>query len=356
MLRRLVSEQARHPVASAGRDRDACARLNRNRVDDEFALGFGRDFERNDLIRKRSVAGCLRRPGVRIESELVLHVARDAEVGVHFGLRLRHRHLRPRIDERVVAHEIDQRAVAEAVSEPRRKGRVRCVRHRLHTAGDHYVRVVVVDQTRAVNDRNHARSAHLIDRFEGDGLGQARVVRGLARRSLSRAALQHLAHDDVLDLGRIESRALERRANRFASEGRRGERRQRTAEAPEGRACGAQDDGFRVFHAMLSSVRNGRFSGWTAERVLPDRTNATLGLCACRAAPATGTCVQTIRSSSPQDSHSNWTVTWVIPKSSRKDVSIVRRIADASLIFLSGSRTWAERTWAPAPIVQTCKS
>src|SRR5204862_875197 len=65
---------------------------------------------------------------------------------------------------------------------------------------------------------------------------------GLPRRRLARTRLEHLAHDHVLDLGRLEARALEARPDDDRAELGRLLRGERAAELPERSAdCGDDD-------------------------------------------------------------------------------------------------------------------
>jgi hypothetical protein len=73
----------------------------------------------------------------------------------------------------------------------------------------------------------------------------------LPGRRLSDRRLDHVAHDYVFDLGRIEVRALDGCTNRLAAEGRGGEAGDRSPEPSEGRAGGAEDDGFGLHNASV---------------------------------------------------------------------------------------------------------
>jgi hypothetical protein len=67
-------------------------------------------------------------------------------------------------------------------------------------------------------DRAHARGADLVDGLRGDLLGDAGLDLRLARRDLALTGLEHLAHDDVLDLLGLDVRALERALDRGPAE------------------------------------------------------------------------------------------------------------------------------------------
>src|SRR5207247_8942304 len=74
---------------------------------------------------------------------------------------------------------------------------------------------------------------------------QPAADRGLARRRLPGAGLEHLAHDHVPGLSRLDADALERRPDHDRAELRRLEVLEPTAEPPERGADGADDDAAR---------------------------------------------------------------------------------------------------------------
>ena len=140
-------------------------------------------------------------------------------------------------------HEIDELAVAELVAEARLRDGVRRVRHRLHAAGhDH---IVVAGADHRVRDLHgaDARCAHLVDRVRGHVDRQAGADRGLPRRRLAGAALEHLSHDGVLDVPVLDAHAVERAADGDRAQLGRLLGRETAAELPERRAYGRDDDG-----------------------------------------------------------------------------------------------------------------
>ena len=74
-------------------------------------------------------------------------------------------------------------------------------------------------------------------------------------------ALQHLTHDDVLDLGRVDAGALDGRADRLAAERGRSEAGDGAAEAPERRARGCEDDGLGFHSPFVFRAGRRRTSG-----------------------------------------------------------------------------------------------
>ena len=66
---------------------------------------------------------------------------------------------------------------------------------------------------------------------------------GLARRRLARAALHHLAHDDLFDRGGVDAGARNGLPDDHRAELRRGKAGQAAEIAPDGRADGGENDG-----------------------------------------------------------------------------------------------------------------
>jgi len=65
----------------------------------------------------------------------------------------------------------------------------------------------------------------------------------LAGRGLPDTGLEDLAHDDVLDVGRVDPGPHDRVADGVAAQRGRDQGGQGTPEPPEGRARGRKDDG-----------------------------------------------------------------------------------------------------------------
>ena len=143
----------------------------------------------------RGVGPC--RPGV-------LGLAGDAELAR--DARRLHDHVIAveRRRETVEDHVVEELAVAEPVAEARLREQVGRVRHRLHPAGDDDVVEAGADHQVGDLDRADRRRAHLVDRVGGNLLRDPRADRRLPGGRLAGAGLQHLAHDDVADLCRVE--------------------------------------------------------------------------------------------------------------------------------------------------------
>ena len=133
--------------------------------------------------------------------------------------------------------------VAHAEAEARALQQVGRVRHRLHAAADGDLEVARADRRVEDPGRADARRAHLVDRLRRHLLGDPRLDLRLARGDLPLAGLDHLAHDDVLDLLGLDAGALERGLDRGAAELGRVERGEAAAELADRGARGTEDDG-----------------------------------------------------------------------------------------------------------------
>jgi hypothetical protein len=180
---------------------------------------------------------------VRAQRPFVLLLARDAELAGDEGRLLDHVLAVERRHEAVVEHEVDDGAVAEPVAETGLLEDIRRVRHRLHPARHDHVVVAGADHLVGHLDRADAGGADLVDRVRGHLLREPGADGGLTGGRLAGAALQHLAHDHVLDLVADDARPLERRADRDGAEPGRLEVAQAAAELPERRADCRDDDG-----------------------------------------------------------------------------------------------------------------
>ena len=198
---------------------------------------------RDDLLGEP--AGVLRRgrAGVRPCRPRVLGLAGDAELAR--DARRLHDHVVAveRRREPVEDHVVEELAVAELVAEARLRDQVGSVRHRLHPARDDDVVEAGADHQVGDLDRADRRRAHLVDRVGGHLLRDPRADRRLPGGRLAGACLQHLAHDDVADLGRVDPGPLEPGRDRDRAELRGGNAGEPAAELPERRADGGDDDG-----------------------------------------------------------------------------------------------------------------
>ena len=168
-------------------------------------------------------------------------LGRDAHVDVVEGVR-----------ESVVDHRVDELGVAHAGAEARARQQVGRARHVLHAAGDDDVDVARADHLGGDRDRLQARSAQHVDRRRGHLLRDPSGDRGLARRVLPEARLQHAAEYDLLHLVAGDPRPLERRAHRVRTQLGRGDVLEVAAETADGRPHRTDDD--RIFHGRVLTL------------------------------------------------------------------------------------------------------
>ena len=89
--------------------------------------------------------------------------------------------------------------VAQSITFARIQKQIRRVAHRLHASGDDDLGIAGLDRLRAQRNRLQARTANLVDRHSSDLRRQSGKDRGLARRILSDARANHVAHDAFVD-------------------------------------------------------------------------------------------------------------------------------------------------------------
>jgi hypothetical protein len=183
--------------------------------------------------------------------------AGELELVADLGGLVEHLAAAERVGQAVVDHGVQRLGVAHAVAEAGLGQQVGRAGHRLHAAAHGDVEVPRTD--RGVEDpgRAHARGADLVDRLGADLLGDPGLDLGLAGGDLALAGLQHLAHDDVLDLLAGDVGALQRGLDGVAAELGRVERGEAAAHLPDRGAGGAEDHG--LGHVVVSPDL--RFSG-----------------------------------------------------------------------------------------------
>ena len=126
-------------------------------------------------------------------------------------------------------------------------------------------------------DRANRRRADLVDRVGGNLDRDPGADRRLARGRLARSRLEHLAHDHVPDLARIDAGPLEPCADHDRPELGRRQRRETAAELPEGGPDGGDDHGAAHVRSVAMSPGSARtpragskpgpYGGWTARAV-----------------------------------------------------------------------------------------
>src|SRR6266542_463765 len=197
---------------------------------------------RDDLVAEAPLVDRPDRALVRTERPLVLVLSRDPELARDERRLLDHVTLVEGRREPVVRHQVDQRPVAEPIAEAGLLEDVGRVRHRLHSACDDHVVVAGPDHLVGDLDRANRGGADLVDRVGAELDRQSSPDRRLPRRRLAGAALEHLAHDGVLDVLVGDPGAVERRPDHERAELGRLVARKRAAELPERGANCAEDD------------------------------------------------------------------------------------------------------------------
>ncbi len=91
-------------------------------------------------------------------------------------------------------------------------------RHRFLPAGDNDVGIAIGDLLHADGDGAEPRAAKLVQTPGGRLLQNTSLHRGLAGRVLALPGGEDLAHDDLIDIGRIDAGALERCLDRRRAE------------------------------------------------------------------------------------------------------------------------------------------
>lgn len=128
-------------------------------------------------------------------------------------------------------------------------------RHRFLAAGDDDVGVAGRDLLHAERNGPQAGAADLIEAPRGRFLGQAGKDRSLARRVLPLRGGQHLAEDDLVHLGGLDTGARQKLADDGRAELMGGGVGERPVERADGRARGTgDDDGIGSRHFVLRSM------------------------------------------------------------------------------------------------------
>ena len=145
---------------------------------------------------------------MRIHSKLVLLLAGNAILLGYILAGDAHVVVVVDIPQSIVNHGIDDGRIAQAVSFARLRQKVRGIGHRLHASRDDDGTVLGLDRLRCESNGFQSRAAYLVD-CHGTYLGrQSSVNRSLPRRVLPKPCADHVAHDALIDLLRIDVGAL----------------------------------------------------------------------------------------------------------------------------------------------------
>jgi hypothetical protein len=113
---------------------------------------------------------------------------------------------------------VEQAIVTRAIAAARLGEEIRRPAHRFHAAGDDYVCASRGDQVVGEHRCFHARAADLVDRRSAGGVGQPRAAHRLSRRRLSLARLEHVAHENFIDVLRLHPSPRHRRLDGVRAE------------------------------------------------------------------------------------------------------------------------------------------
>ena len=147
-----------------------------------------------------------------------------------------------RARESIKRHSIDHGPVAVLLTLARTNQQVGSLRHRLHTSGDNRVELSSADHLIGEGDRVDPRKAHLVDRQGRDRHAESPGDRRLTGCVLARTSLQDLAENHVVNVSRLNSRALERTGDRESSEVSRRQRRQGALQSAHRSSCSAKNN------------------------------------------------------------------------------------------------------------------
>ena len=137
---------------------------------------------------------------MRLDRELVLHVARDLRLTSSVLGVSAHVHITKGAPESVLDHSVDELLVAELHAVAHAIDIVWRIGHRLLAACNDDLRVASPNRLGGEHYRLEARAADLVDGEGGDGRGESRFQCCLTSRRLPDATLDHVAHDDFVDL------------------------------------------------------------------------------------------------------------------------------------------------------------
>src|SRR5690606_11429266 len=208
------------------------------------------DLHRDDLLPEAPAVDGVDRLAVRLERELVGVLA--ADTGLVGGVLRVAAHVAAleRAIEAVADQPVDELLVAEFHTAAVAEQVVRRVRHRLHAACDHDLRVTGPDRLGRQHDRLQAGAAHAAHGHRADGVRHATPQRCLPRRRLAQARRDHVAEDHVLDVRGVDAAALQRCADRDRTELGCLETRKSAEKAADRRARRSHDHGraLRIRH------------------------------------------------------------------------------------------------------------
>ena len=167
------------------------------------------NFDRNDLVLEAAVSDSSSCLLLGSESDLVLHLAGDAEFLSYVFCGDTHVVLVEYIKYAVVYHHIDQLLVAHASTPAGIAGDVRSTGHRLAAAYQHCLVLTGADDLGAQRDGTHGRTANLVQGHSRGGERKLCAEANLTCYVLAYAALQYLTEQNLVDRCLVDACALD---------------------------------------------------------------------------------------------------------------------------------------------------
>jgi hypothetical protein len=140
------------------------------------------------------------------------------------------------MDERV-----DQFSVSQAISAPRLGQQVGCARHAFHPASNDERRFTGADERGSQRHRLETAAAHLVDRQRADRFRETAAQRRLTGRRLPKPGADHIPHNALIDLRRVNRCARNGFPNDVCTQVGGGDGAKHTLEFPDRCARRADD-------------------------------------------------------------------------------------------------------------------
>lgn len=118
----------------------------------------------------------------------------------------------------IVDHRVDEFALPQPLAPACPREQVGRVEHRLHATCHDGLELAEPDQLIRVGDRREAGQADIVERDRRNLRRDSSPDRGLARGDLANAGLEHVTHDDMIDLVGADARTIDGRPDRDRAE------------------------------------------------------------------------------------------------------------------------------------------
>src|SRR6059036_1121772 len=196
----------------------------------------------DDLFFEPAFLGRGRGASMALQCEAIHVLPRDLEPFRDDLAGYAHVKLVVRVPQAVMDHRVDERDVVDPDSPSGLFDQVRGPTHRLHATRQDDVRRTRADHIRCEHHRLQAGAANLVHGHGADAVRQAREQRGLTRWVLTQSGGDDVAHDDLLDVGGDEARAVHRLRDDRAPELDRLDVPKRPSVLANGSAAGAREN------------------------------------------------------------------------------------------------------------------